>query len=550
MISKKWKLIIIGIDGVDWGLVQSFLRQGHLDNFNDFCQKGISLMLESTIPPISPVAWTTLLSGLNPGKHGIYDWSVRKEGSYQFRLADSSCLNVPMFWDILSAQGLSMTAFNFPLSYPPKKINGHMISGILTPSTNADFTYPRQLAMELRSLGYRIGMQQTYTAESEGIFYKDLMETLELRLKTVRYLLENHPQDAGAFLISESDFAQHKFWKYLKDARKSDPQAPDNPILEVYKRIDAFLGEISSSVDEDTNIVVLSDHGFCALKKVFCVNAWLAKHDFLVTKEGAFLKLRNRLDNFISVPSLHSWINKLRLGRILTLIPKQSRNNLIKGLLSFDDVDWSKTSAYASGALNQIYINLKGREPRGYVDVKQREEVLKKIEKAFSQLKDPVSGSNIKVKCMRAEDIYCGDKLKLAPDIHFNMDDYSYISTKRLSFKSAQTFRDSEYEDSGTHSPQGVFFAKGPNIAAGVSPNQGSKIEAIEVLPTLLYLLGAKIPRHLDGKINTSVIDGKKMVQRPPVYCSLGFSEKKGQKQPNKDPQAAEERLRGLGYID
>ncbi|MGD8506598.1 MAG: alkaline phosphatase family protein, partial [Candidatus Bathyarchaeota archaeon] len=273
------KVFVLGIDGFDWNLLQSFIQQDQLPTFKKLLNDGVGGELTTTIPPITGSAWASLVTGKNPGKHGVFDFFYRQENTYDMTPINSSNRMGKSIWDILSKRRKKVVVVNIPGTYPPQKVSGIMITGKLTPSEKEVFTYPPSLSSELRRKGYIIHMTEVYSESNGDTFLRDVYHTLEKRTKIALDLIKSHDWDFFIANFDCVDEVQHWFWQYM-DSRKNRLNSQkvrkyEKAILQIYKKMDKILEEFLMNLDEETTIMVVSDHGFGPQYGLIHLNNWL-----------------------------------------------------------------------------------------------------------------------------------------------------------------------------------------------------------------------------------------------------------------------------------
>src|SRR5689334_19557946 len=158
MSERKKRAVAIGIDGGSFRVLRPWIAEGHLPNFARLAAEGAVGTLTSTIPPLTPPAFVSSMTGKNPGKHNIYDFVRIPRDGYRRAVINATHIKGNKLWNVLNHYGRTAGIVHFPATYPPEKIDGFMVGGILTPKGVDSHTYPKELADELRREipGYRI----------------------------------------------------------------------------------------------------------------------------------------------------------------------------------------------------------------------------------------------------------------------------------------------------------------------------------------------------------------------------------------------------------
>src|SRR5947209_1449638 len=269
-MKKDPKVAIIGLDAATWTLIRPWMAEGSMPNLAKLMKEGVSGTLRSILPPITPPAWTSFMTGKNPGKHGVFHFIETAADSYAMNYANGGSRRSPTVWRILNAAGFSVGTMNIPFSYPPEPLDGFQISGLDTPSANSQFVHPASLKSELVEHLGKINHDLRFlgnmsTDHRRGQVLAE-MERIDQQWAAVAlYLLEHHPQDVMMFVFMSIDTVQHYFWQYMDRSHfLYDPKAEPrfgNAVRQVYERLDSVTGRIIEKLPNDTTVFVVSDHG-------------------------------------------------------------------------------------------------------------------------------------------------------------------------------------------------------------------------------------------------------------------------------------------------
>jgi predicted AlkP superfamily phosphohydrolase/phosphomutase len=463
MIERR--VLIIGLEGISPQLLISWMDEGKLPNLAKISKNGTIVNLTSPLPLVSPVTWASFSTGKNPGKHGIFGWQQCDFLTYKTYIPFSKDVKSKTFWEILSEEGKRVIIINAYLTYPPKDINGIIISGMPSPCLA---TYPPELKEEIEKEGYKVEAKG-YIVTPKDEFIKDLYDTAEARTKTAIKLIESESWDLFFILFPEIDRLQHYLWKDVEENTRYKQE-----VFKYYKFIDEKVGELVEKAN-DATIFIVSDHGFGRSKKRFHVNQWLIK-------EG-YLKLKPTLKNFVSSLMLEitSFLKKAGLSEFLlkfsTIFGKESSKTL-----EFE-IDYESSKAFTCAFYDtSIYINplLESKER-----MKIREEIVGKLKK----LKDPETNQRIFKEVYRNSEIYEGPFLNISPDIIL-LPNENYSAVGGFTF--SEIF-ESNYKETGTHKPGGILIVSDKNVRT-------QEVSILDIAPTILKLMGVQIPKDLDGK--------------------------------------------------
>ncbi len=568
MTPKAPKVFVVGLDGATFDLVDRWVKEGKLPTLSQCIKRGARSVLLSTPLSNSAQAWSTFVTGKNPGKHGIFDFFERIPGSYDIRFVNASFRKGDSLWEIISHLGKKVIVMNVPMSYPPSKVNGVILSGFDSPGITSNFAYPENIMEEIREkVGPYIlepGIWGFIRKGRQDIALQKLLETIEIRKNTAKYLMTSYPWDFFMIVFTESDKVQHHFWKYMDShVEKFGVAQADNryksAITEVYRALDSSLKELLELADEETHVFIVSDHGAGpSTNKTFYINKWLSAEGFLTfQKSSARKKFANRL-----IKTTESII-KTNLSRktkefLARNFPHLRRK--AEPTLSLSAIDWSKSKAYSRENHPAIFINLKGREPLGVVTPgSDYHRIRQTIVQKLMALTCPESHEKIVDRVFLKEDVFWGDEFDKAPDIIFTWKNHQYIHRpsdpflkdgfiKILNRKEAE-FSESLHRPSGVHRDEGILIVQGPRIKTGKSLVQS---RLMDIAPTLLYTLGIPIPNEMDGKVLLNIFEEKFIIDRPVLFTEE--KEKPSIKAEEiydvDEESAVRDRLKGLGYID
>lgn len=564
----RQKVVVVGLDGATFDLIKPWVKDGSLPNFARIMEQGSHGNLMSIIPPLTTPAWASFITGKNPGKHGVFDFAERINGSYDIRWVTSLSRRGSSIWKIISSYGKKVGAINIPNNYPLEEVNGFMIAWMDAPDTR-NFTYPPQLAKEIKEeIGdYIITILDWKENEDLSRFQENLHRMIENRTKTTLYLMENKPWDFFAVLFSATDIVQHCFWSFMDpnhpEYNPSDAMKFGNAIKDVYSHIDTVLGEIERRLDEDTTLVLMSDHGAGPLRRVVHLNKWLEMEGLLQFKKGA-----GATDKDGSSPS--SLSRKIIRGVLSFLkrnLSQDMRSRLkkafpgmrdkVEGILFSSLFDWTRTQSYSLGSYGNIYINLKGREPHGIVEPGAAYEALRnKIAGRLMELRDPTTGKQVVKKVYRREDIYHGEFLPKAADLIVEWSEEGYHSVQRFGSVEESVFTDrlnlhlTKIRYTGHHRLNGIFAIKGRGVKQGIEINNA---RIIDLAPTILYLLGLPIPTDMDGRVLKEVFEEEHIERKPVQFektAAESYTELEHDVYTEKESDEIAKRLKGLGYIE
>jgi predicted AlkP superfamily phosphohydrolase/phosphomutase len=574
------RVLVIGIDAADLDMIKPWVEENKLPNFARLLKEGAHGRLKSIIPPISPPAWTSFATGKNPGKHGIFDFTARKPNSYEVEFVNARWRKTATAWKIISDAGKRVCILSQPVSYPPEKIDGVMISGIDTPGATggmADPTaiHPPELYNEIwQNVGPYLISPNLVAFKNDQCdeMVEAALKTVERKMETALYLYKKEAWDCFMIVVGETDGISHRLWRYhdkkspLSD-KKSQQHNGVDPILRIYQRVDEYLGRFQSLIDGETTMIIMSDHGHGGNSdKAVYLNRWLEEQNLLNFKKNKNENLSFLRRAILANLSLAKTIGLKFFPTALKkkILRKTNFANKMESMLRFSHIDWRCTQAYSDETPYNphIWINVHGREPGGIVKQgKEYENLCDEIILRLSQWKDPETGNKVVKKAHRREDIYSGPFVERFPDliIEWNLNNgYSYLFKNSKNINGSQApisyidEKEKEKSKTGDHRDYGIFIAKGNDVKRTMQINGA---ELIDLAPTILYLLNIPIPADMDGKVLTQIFEEGHISSHPIKYDNngSGLDVKQTELHHNyskDEEEALKERLQGLGYIE
>lgn len=551
------KILVIGLDGVTYDLIGPWIESGELPNLKQLVNQGASGILRSTLPPISSSSWSSFVTGVNPGKHGLVDFVYPGSDSYKVSLVNANARRTWALWNWLNQAGKKVGLLGIPTTYPPEPVDSFMIGGFLSPGPESEWAYPPELKTELANeLGEFLLMPNERYRSTNKLdnFLADLNTSVENRTQSALYLMEKKPWDVFTVVYWDTDMVQHETWRIM-DANhpRHDPAEAHNfqaRVLDFHRKVDADVGRLLSKVDEDTLVIVMSDHGFGPVHSFFLTNNWLANLGLLNFKPGAWTGIKQQLFKAGFTPLKMFRIAKaLGLGRLRKQVRFQQKAGLLNRIfLSFDDVDWSRTKAFSMGSFGQVYVNLAGVRPEGIVQPGQEyEQLLAFLTEHAKALKDPRSGKQLVENVFRREDIYNGAYIDRTPDLIIQPRGWEYMAFGHADFGSNKLVEEI-VGLSGHHRPDGILILSGP----GVKP--GYKLETANIMdlaPTILQAMGVKVPSEMDGRVLVEAFEASSPVTRPISYNPASIYKDNALTPGLTDEEESDvmDRLRRLGYV-
>jgi len=550
----RQKILILGLDGASLGLIEKWAGEGRLPYFSRLMGEGAWGLLKSTPSFGSASAWPSFYTGLNPGRHGMFDFFYREQNSYVMRWRTQRYYQGEPFWQTASKQGLKSAIINMPVTYPAEALKGIQVACWMTPNDKAKgFTYPPDLADEMRkNVGKHVFAPSVKAEINKGNYLgagKSLRKSFEYKLKLCEYLLKKDDYDIFAHTWIAPDQVGHYFWHLLDekhphyDAELAEKYA--GIASEIYQMCDAGLEKLHKVWG--STLIVMSDHGSGT-------NPLGEPHLKSLLKETGLMTMRT--GEGVKAGMFSQTVSKI-FEVMQGLLGRRIKRLLIAnfpGLLNFAltrqnlaDVDWSKTKVYT---FIEPTVNLRGREPEGVVNPEEQEAVLRQVEEILSSVLDSRSGEKAVEKIYRKEEVYHGPFTEEAPDLLVIWNQNISIESLELEYQGRKIRTQTHYIDhrTGNHKPYGIYFIAGEGIKKGYKDDS---VAIIDLCPLILYLSGCKIPDDLDGKLPAHLLEESVQQEYPPIYFHRADSAKSTESayESEEDKEAAKKRLQDLGYL-
>jgi predicted AlkP superfamily phosphohydrolase/phosphomutase len=555
------RVVVIGWDGATLDLALPWIQAGHLPVLKVLMERGGGGRLRSVLPVLSPSAWASFATGVNPGRHGIFDFVERAPDSYKLRLITARDLKVPTLWRLLSDAGKRVAVINVPITYPPEPVNGVMITGLGTPDRQV-FTYPPELTEQLRSQGYRVNKATFYRPGGEDAFLKEVYEVTQQVADTALSVLQQEPWDFFMVVFRDTDEMAHFFWKHMDDSHPAHNPQTDaqyaNALLNYYKYLDQLTGQIINAAGPDVDVLIMSDHGLGPLYKDVFLNEWLRQKQLLAIVPGRansqsvlarFGLTRSNISRSLQRVGLTYFERSLRsaLGEKKNLLPANNR------AVFPDAIDWPHTFWYSYGYHGQLFLNVQQREPKGIVArAGQYDQLRSQMEQMLFGLIDPEDGKPVVSEIIRQEEAFSGPYADRGADLVIMMRDLAYITRHGYEFteKSGEVFSQPTTFESGSHRLDGLYFFSGPSFrSCGVVPSRS----ILDLAPTILHLLSVRHPNHIEGRI---LLDELVDSDRGAIKNGYDYANTSENTASNSVTLTADEeqelttRLKNLGYLE
>ena len=457
-MSEAKRVMIIGLDCAAPKILFDDMRS-ELPVISGLMERGVWGELESCDPPITVPAWSCMMSSKDPGTLGFYGFRNRKDHSYDgMTFATNEKMKHDRVWDILSRDGRHVVVLGVPMTFPPRQVNGEMISCFLAPSIESRYTYPERLRDEIaQTVGeYMVDVPNFRTDEKERIM-RDIKEMTRRRFALARHLRDTRDWDFLMMVEMGTDRLHHGFWRFY-DHDHPDYQPGthwEEEFRAYYRSVDAEIGSMIEGLGDDTAVLVVSDHGAQSMVGGIQVNEWLQR-------EG-YLQLTEQPDGVIPIGQA--------------------------------TIDWPNTRVWADGGYySRIFLNVRGREPEGTVDSADyeslRDELIAKLEALGDEQGNPIG-----TRVFRPQDLY-HEVNGVAPDLICYFGNLTWRSIGSLGDGRIQVRENDTGPDDANHAKMGVYVMAGPGMPT-TSPERAT---LFDIAPTVLTAMGYPVPADMQGQ--------------------------------------------------
>jgi predicted AlkP superfamily phosphohydrolase/phosphomutase len=447
--------------GLDCAAPEIAFGDERLANLRELMRRGIYGRLESVIPPITVPAWMCMVTSQDPGSLGVYGFRNRTDYSYSgLGFVTSASIETPALWDYLAARGKKSIVVGLPPGYPPRRVNGISIGCFLTPDTiKADYTYPSSLKTKITELvgEYPVDVKG-FRTDNKDWLKQEIFAMSRKQWQVVHWLMKEQEWDYFHFVDIGLDRVHHGFWNYFD--KQHVQYTPGNPyedvIPEYYRWIDEQIGLVLKSLDRDTVLLVVSDHGAQRLDGGFAVNEWLVHEGLLV------------LDEY---PSAITPFNKLK-------------------------VNWAKTKVWSEGGYYaRVFFNIEGREPQGSVPAASYSSLQESMKARFEGLSDD-KGQPLNSLVFNPQEIYQKAR-NVPPDLIVHFGGLYWRSIGSVGYGRFHVQENDTGPDACNHAQFGMFMLSAPECR---THGEFQRAKLLDIAPTLLDLAGYPIPEAMQGR--------------------------------------------------
>jgi predicted AlkP superfamily phosphohydrolase/phosphomutase len=452
------RVMIIGLDCAEPSLVLGRFRD-QLPTLSALADAGAYGRLESVVPPITVPAWSCMMSSRTPGDLGIYGFRNRADHSYDgLFIANGSAVKEPRLWDIVGRRGLRSIVLGVPGTFPVRPLNGLMVSCFLTPSTQSQYTFPPALRNEVEdTVGEYLFDCTEFRTEDKDDLLRQIYEMTDRRFALADHLLSTKPWELFTMVEMGTDRIHHGFWKDMDPQhRKHVPGGRyEQAILDYHVHVDGLVAKLLRHADDETAVLVVSDHGAKRMEGGVRINEWLRQEGLLALQREP------------------------------------------EGRSSTRDcgIDWSRTKVWAEGGYySRVFLNVEGREPDGTIPAADYERFRDELIERIGAIPDD-RGLPMATKVFRPEDVYPEIK-GIAPDLIVHFGDLYWRAVGTVGGdEGLYTFDNDTGPDDANHAQHGMFILRAP----GVEPGLREGAHLLDVAPTVLELLGQPVPAAMRG---------------------------------------------------
>jgi predicted AlkP superfamily phosphohydrolase/phosphomutase len=552
------RLLVIGIDGADFRITQALMRRGALRNLAALAARGAWGPARSTIPPLTPAAWTTIMTGKNPGKHGVFDF-LPMDGT-PFDVPVGSRRRATTIWRALSDVGYRVGTFNLPVTYPPETLSGFQVAGFMAPSYNPAIASPAR-AFEVLCEAGRGYAPFAPPDRSEGLTERQLRDRIDLVPIVSRALLSAIPCDVFMANFQIVDWVQHSAIAGEMQPGEPDSLDPDGLIARTYRLVDERIGMMLRELaNAETHVMVISDHGTAVVDRIVNLEKLFLDEGLLVYRSASgasasTLAAESRRARLLTM-GWH-YLKRMLPGVADRLRPLAARTRDRMAARTRDlAVDWSRTLAAPWGLYGQVRLSLRGREREGRVAADELPALRARVTDLLLNLRDPTSGELIFSEVRDGHELYSGPFVDDGPDLVCIPRDDRYRTVCGRTFRTPPTLVDAQPQTvmpldppEGFHSASGIFGMAGPSIQPGLNL---PPVDLVDFTPTALYLLDQPIPDDMDGRPRLEAVAPEVRRSRPvrqAVPWPLPEPPSPDDAYTPQEQQELEDQLVALGYI-
>ena len=526
------RVLLIGLDGATFTVLRPLMEAGVMPFLRSFLASGVSAPLRTIVPPLTPPAWTSLMTGRSPGHHGVFDFfRLESADSNNIRFFSSKDVRVPTIFSLAADHDKRVTVLNFPSTFPAPQLPGYVVPGWVPWRQLRLACWPADLFDRLKSdpnfnareLAMDMKLEERATEgcsdlDEFGPWIDFHIRREENWFSIFETLNKEDPSELTAVLFDGVDKLQHLCWRFIRPEDAEPLKSPEEEkirdlCLNYYNKLDGLLEKLCSSVDDDTTVVMASDHGFGPTYEVFHVNAWLERNGYLGWSEKAAKWDTEGATLGVGQVAKHTWL-----------------------------LDWERTQAFAATPTsNGVYLADRSMDPE------KRQALVAEIKQGLLNATDS-NGEKVVEQVWTREEAFDGEAGDLAPDLTIGMRDCGLISI--LPSKTDVVKRDVV---GGVHRPVGVFAARGPGIRQGAELGEQS---ILDIAPLILHAMGLPVPEDMEGKSpDAEMLEDAWLEQRPVAFAAAAANGSAPaataeSQLDDEDEAVLMQKMQELGYMD
>lgn len=512
---KNPKVAVIGLDCAPPSII--FDDSNDLENVRTLMASGIWGNLRSTDPPITIPAWTSMTTGLDPGQLGLYGFRNRlTRCDYGMVTVNSSHVNCQRVWDRIESRGKRSILIGIPQTFPVIPHNGCTISGFPALENSPGFCYPRNALNDLGSSlsGNYLSDIKDFRSLPKDQLQKSLYQMVDTRFQVARELMKNNPWDFFMMVEIATDRLHHAFWDNFDGSVHVGQRESiyANVIPDFYRYLDSKIGQIVKDLDDETTVIIVSDHGAKSSSGGVYINEWLLRKGLLALKKEP----------------------ECETG------------------LSIEAIDWDRTYVWSEGGYYaRIFMNVKGREPNGIIEPSNYEDFRNALRDELLSISD-LNGEKVLNEVLKPEDLYAGVN-GVPPDLIVYFDNLNKRSLGNVGVTNIFVSGRQDGLDSCNHDHQGIFIAtRMSDLRSGARVDRRlTDARCIDITPTILAEFSLESP-DLAGRVLP--VGGEKFLGQNYVrqvgeieIVNNDFNESRGFSA--EEEEIVKKRLSDLGYI-
>jgi predicted AlkP superfamily phosphohydrolase/phosphomutase len=562
-MDKKNRTLLVGLDAACWEYIEPLLTRDRLPTLQRLMHSGTWGTLNSTMPPWTPTAWSSLITGKNPGKHGVFDLLWRRPNGYEFSPTNANRRAGTPFWKRLNEHGLRVGLVNVPFTYPPDSLEGFVVCGFGAPNSVQEIAYPADALSWLREkypfFEPAVDFEFLRTAPPPDIFSKEVEHQTQ-QVYIAQELSERYQVDVLVINLMLTDHANHKM-----------PTLEQ--VQEAYERSDLHLSNLIENFQPD-NIMLISDHGSSRLKGDFFLNAWLRDQGYY-TQASQTASERSVSLNWILLQWLqyqYGWsgviekVTRRFLREILLKLPDPIMDRFwarVGEVIPFarehvlfkDQPDFPLTKVFPGSTYSGLlFFNILGREPSGIIPIGNRHHLINELSEKLHQIEDPDTKQPLFSNIYSSEDLYNGFLVENAPDLILDSYDKGWNIRTSKHVPQPERIRDkyfleaSHRRDYGWHTREGIFVFSGRSFGTGKTSINS---HLMDIPSTLLHLYGIPIPEDYDGRVLVELMNPD--FRQQAIHYQPGDKARDASSEislSTEESEALVEHLRALGYLN